>query len=127
MLRGYLAANGSDVYDSTLAALEHLRQYGQGGMNGAPENDVHGLVKVFPGLRGKGTHRDNSGVINQNVNLAKMLAGDADQVLHLFRPAYIAGRSANLSPQAFHTLTRPRRLVLVPGAQHPPAPFSVEL
>src|SRR5260370_36201755 len=103
MLRGYLAANGSDVYDSTLAALEHLRQYGQGGMNGVPENDVHGLVKVFPGLRGKGTHRDNSGVINQNVNLANKKATASSPRPNFYRLPDHPSERATTPDQPYYT------------------------
>src|SRR5262249_22717918 len=112
-----LAANGSNVHDSPPAALNHRREYSQRGVHRAPEDDVHGLAEVFAALRLKRPYGDGSGVVDENVDSAKMLPGNADQMFNLLGLTYVAGDGADLRARSFYQLPGPHQLVLVAGAQ----------
>src|SRR5436309_146938 len=69
------APDGTDVHDSASSSFNHAGKNSQGGKHGSPEHHIHGLFEVIHSLRLKWANGDDSGIVDQNMDLSKMLAG----------------------------------------------------
>lgn len=73
------------------ASLAHLREDGERGVERAPEDDAHRLLKVRDGHRANRPRLDNSGVVNENIDAPEPPHRLLDGVGHVIAVGDIAG------------------------------------
>src|SRR5262249_11907728 len=117
----------SDIDDVSAPALDHRRNQGEGGVDRAPERDVHSFVEVVNGLRRKRPHGNDAGVVDQDVDASEMAARYGDEMFHFFGLADVAGGGADLGAQPFHLLARASEFAPVASAQNQVAALAREL
>jgi hypothetical protein len=124
---GHLAADGGDVHDPAVPARPHVRQDGQRGAHGPPEDDGHRALEIGQPHRLLRAHLDGARVVHQQIDPAEALERPFDQDLDGGGLADVAANGQHLDPAPAEVVRGPPELVRIARAENELAAGPTEL
>src|SRR6266699_7261032 len=123
----HLTADRSDIYNMAALTLYHRWKHGQGWVETAPEHHSHRLLKIFECLCLQRTHRDDTRVVDEHINLSKMGSRLIHHSLYLLTVSDIAWYRQYFRSHGHNLSPRPFQFRLIASAQYQPGSMPRKL
>src|SRR4051794_3582943 len=112
------AADGCDVSDSSIAAMHHVGQHRERGVDLCPEHHLHGFFEIGESLGFNRPNGDDARIIDENIDDAKTLDHLAHHRIHFLLLPDVTNNGHDFGTGACEFLVGPFQGVGVPCAEY---------